>query len=143
MPLQLPSREGITRFDPATGGWARLSELKKSGLAEGFNIVYFRNLMCSACRLLDIKFPDLVDMYSCRATITVVTCMWFSKLCLTHAAGRAFEEFKVRESPTIYAALVRGGSIVREAVIIGTLSLSEYRSYLAKAIGLRACSKLK
>ena len=107
MSLQLPSREGIIRLDPATGSWARLSELKKSGLAEGFNIVYFRNLMCSACRLLDIKFPDLINMYSCRATITVVTCMWFSKLCLTHAARRAFEESKVRESPLLFKFTTR------------------------------------
>ncbi|MGC9071712.1 MAG: hypothetical protein ACP5HK_03325 [Acidilobus sp.] len=137
----LPMTEGVLRYDPGSGEWKRVSSLRRSELPEGYNMVYFRNLMCPSCLLLDLKFPDLVATYACTTTVTVVTCMWFTRLCLSRPARAAFVDFSVKESPTLYLARVVRGRAEKEAYIIGALSLAEYRSYIHRSLGMRPCPR--
>ncbi len=136
---QLPGTEGVHRFDPLRKDWERLQRLTPSELQEGCNFIYFRNVMCVPCRVFDLKFPDVLRAYSCRCSFFVVTCGFYGRLCMSRPAKEAFSAFKVKEGPTIYVALVRGGRPAREAVIVGNPSISELRSYLYKNLGLRAC----
>ncbi len=135
----LPINEGINRYDPSRGKWVRVSRLSPSELVEGCNLIYFRNLLCTPCRIFDLKLPDLVASYACRCAIFMVTCGFYARLCLSRQARDAFTAFGVREAPTVYVAIASGGRVVREAYIVGNLSLSEFRSYVLRSFGIGRC----
>ncbi|ADL19226.1 hypothetical protein ASAC_0820 [Acidilobus saccharovorans 345-15] len=134
----IPKAEGVYVYSKGKG-WSKAGCLSPSSLSDGLNLIYFRNNWCASCAVLDLKMPDIVEMYYCRATIYVVSCTWFTTMCLDTMARRAFQQFKIKDSPTLYWAVVSQGRLLKELRMIGVPSLSELKKYVASNLGVRPC----
>jgi thiol-disulfide isomerase/thioredoxin len=136
---EIPTEDGVYLFEPGRG-WLKLATLlTPSSLKNGISMIYFKNNWCVPCRVLDLKMPDIIRMYSCKASLYVVTCKWFTSLCLDTVARRAFQAFKVTDSPTLWWAVVSGGRIVKEVRIAGVPSIAELRKYVSDNLGIGPC----
>ncbi len=103
--------------------------------------MYFRNNWCASCAVFDLKVPDIVELYSCRASMFIISCTWFTSMCLDTAARRAFMAFKVKDSPTLIFVEVKDGAPVRELRVVGALSLSELKKYILANLHMQPCKR--
>ena len=119
--------------------------LKLGEIGDGLYLVYFYNILCPACRAFSptwFKFVEKeLQKYKSepiKIHPIVVLCDWFASSCSSTAAANTFKEYEIKSSPTVLAALVENGQVVRRESKSGVMSMKELKKFFEEMIKVAA-----
>jgi len=122
----LPSSHGVYVYDKVSGMWSPVSSLHRA--REGFSIVYFKNIRCSACREFDKYWTRFVEITSARYVDTdfyLVVCGWFAGNCNSKYAKALFQIHDIYASPSLLFLYYDGKSEKIIEKISGVLNFKQ------------------